>query len=196
VEWVTTTILLDRLGDFDDAVWGRFTDRFRGPLIEFSRRYGFDEETAQDVAQDTLLAFARGFRDGRYDRTRGRLRSWLFGIAYREIARRLRDDAVRARQAPKSSRRTSFLESVPDEAEAGAVWERAWERHVFAECIETVRQEVGAGTFLAFELVALRGVSAADVARELGITRNAVFLAKHRVLRRLETACRAFEADA
>jgi hypothetical protein len=53
---------------------------------------------------------------------------------------------------------------------------------------------VDPGTFRAFERVALDQVPAADVARELGMTRNAVFLAKHRVVKRIRALKDAFES--
>jgi len=39
--WVTTSTLLQRLGEFDDRdVWGRFAERFQGPVLAFARRQG------------------------------------------------------------------------------------------------------------------------------------------------------------
>lgn len=189
-EWVTTTILLEQLADFDDAVWTRFAQRFRGPLVEFARRYGLSDDAGQDVAQEALLAFAVGYRGGRFERGRGKLRSWLFGIAHREVLRRLRSDATRR------ARGGDVLPERPtDDASAESAWQQAWDRHVLAECLEIVRRQVEPTTFAAFERVTLHGVPPQIAANDLGITRNAVFIAKHRVLSRLEAACRAYEAE-
>lgn len=198
MEWITTTILLDRLRDFDDTVWDQFIGRFRGPLIDFARRLGLSDDAAQDVAQETLATFARVYRDGRYDRDRGRLRSWLFGIAAREVQRRRREDARRERQAPLASGRTSVVSGLPDEtdaADAEALWEATWARHALRAALDQVRRETAPTTFGAFERFALHGVPATQVAEELGITPNAVFLAKRRVLRRLEEVCADLGGD-
>jgi DNA-directed RNA polymerase specialized sigma24 family protein len=57
-----------------------------------------------------------------------------------------------------------------------------------------VRAEVESNTIRAFELFALHGRPAAEVAGELGLSRNAVFIAKHRVMKRVLELRRQFEA--
>lgn len=77
--WITTTTLLDRLGDYGDQdAWDRFVERFRRPITSFALEVGVPPRDVEDVTQETLVAFAQAFRAGRYDRARGRLRSWLF----------------------------------------------------------------------------------------------------------------------
>ena len=178
-----------------DAVWDQFAGRFRGPVVDFATRLGLDEDAAQDVAQDALLTFARAYRDGRYDRERGRLRSWLFGIAAREAMRRRREEHRTARQAPRVEGRTTLISSLPDDADVEALWEDAWTRHALRVGLEQVRREMAPSTFGAFEQFAINGVPAARVAETLGMTPNAVFLAKRRVLRRLEEVCAEIEGD-
>ena len=53
------------------------------------------------------------------------------------------------------------------------------------QCLLEVSLEVEPKTFRAFELFARQGKPARDVANELGISENAVFGAKRRVLRRV-----------
>jgi DNA-directed RNA polymerase specialized sigma24 family protein len=96
-DWVTTSTILGGLRDFEDrASWERFVARFRAPIVRLALGHGLEAADADDVAQETLVAFADGFRAGRYDAQQGRLSSWLFGIAYRQV--------LRAR-APKSGLR-------------------------------------------------------------------------------------------
>jgi RNA polymerase sigma-70 factor (ECF subfamily) len=64
-------------------------------------------------------------------------------------------------------------------------WEEEWRQAVLKACIAELRQQVEPVTLEAFELYALQGVAADEVARRLGISRNAVFLAKSRLLARL-----------
>lgn len=74
-EWLTTTMLLQGLSDSaNNAAWSRFIERFRAPLLANLRRSGARVQVAEDLAQETLLEFARAFREGRYDWQRGRLR--------------------------------------------------------------------------------------------------------------------------
>ena len=99
-DWVTTSVLLSELRDFgNQAAWDRLADRFREPVVAFARKMGLTPSQAEDAAQETLLAFAEAFRDGKYDPAKGRLNRWLFGIAFRQVL-----NAKRARgRAPKQT---------------------------------------------------------------------------------------------
>ena len=78
----TTTAMLQALHDpHDVATWQEFDTRYRPVLIGFARNFGLDDADAADVAQDTLTRFLEQYRDGRYERERGRLGAWLVGIA-------------------------------------------------------------------------------------------------------------------
>lgn len=186
-------MLLTRLQDLDDAAWTQFAERFRGPIVNMATRAGLREDRAEDAAQSALLAFLARYREGRYDREKGRLSSWLFGIAYREIQMSHRRGAREERQAPGSNR-TTFWSALPDETEAHRSWDEDWKRIQLEQCLDRVRGEVEPTSFEAFERVAVHHQSPAQVAEALGITRNAVFIAKHRVLKRLREARREFDS--
>ena len=57
--WLTTATVLQKLRDFENRdAWDSFADRFRRPVISFARGMGLKPADAEDVAQETLLAFA------------------------------------------------------------------------------------------------------------------------------------------
>jgi len=190
-DWITTSTLLLKLRDFrDDAAWSRFVGRFRRPIVAFARELGVAPADAEDVAQDALSDFASAYRDGRYDRERGQLRRWLFGIAYHRAARHRRRLArARAEWAPADA----ALE-VPDEASATAIWERRWEAGVLEECVRQAQREFSPDVFAAFEMVVGKERAPAEAARELGVSVKSVYNAKHRVLRRIRELRAAIEA--
>jgi hypothetical protein len=78
------------------------------------------------------------------------------------------------------------LATVADAAdEPDAAWERAFDLATLASLLDVVRHEVAPATFQAFELAVLQEMPGADVARVTGLSRNAVYLARRRVLARL-----------
>ena len=183
-DWITTSTVLTRLSDFDDrAAWQRFSERFHRPIQAFARRQGLDEVEAEDAAQESLMAFAEAYRRGEYDRSKGRLSSWLFGIAWRRIdhARRRRDGRV-ALGTPADSAAWLGLaapESVSPE------WEELWERSLLEHCLREVRKDFEPASWRVFEMLVLEGRPIDAAERELGLTRNAISIAKHRVSKRL-----------
>ena len=83
-----------------------------------------------------------------------------------------------------------------DEGEPEAlleIWEQEWRDAIVRQCLEQVRAEVQETTYEAFELFACRGWQAERVAEHLGLTPNAVFGAKRRVLERIRELRSEFE---
>jgi DNA-directed RNA polymerase specialized sigma24 family protein len=185
MHWITTSILLDQLKEGADVAWAPFCERFRQPVVALALKLGCERELADDVAQETMLAFLEGLRGGTYERGRGRLSSWLFGIAGFK-ARQARD--AHARRARERGAGEAEALATPDpraETALLAMWNETWASTMLDHCLGQIRGEVGEGTFRAFAMVVLEKRAPADAAAALGITRNAVFIAKHRVLKRL-----------
>ncbi|MFN0137429.1 MAG: RNA polymerase sigma factor [Phycisphaerae bacterium] len=195
MDWITTSTMLERLRDRDDAeMWERFAMRFRKPLHVFISRFGLDSSAADDAVQETMSAFFEAYRRGRYDRAGGRLSSWLFGIAFRQaLNAKRRKGRDGARFAQVAADETSFFDRVPSEEEARSVWDEEWEKATLEACLARIRSEVAEHTYLAFHGVVREGRSAEEMASSLGIQRDAVYVAKHRVLKRLGELVQEYE---
>ncbi len=186
-DWVTTTTLLAHLSDHSDgAAWRRLVDRFHEPVRRFAERTGVQSHDADDIAQEAILEFASAYRDGRYDRTKGRLSRWLFGIAWNHVLR-YRQSAARLNAKVVSGMGTDFWHDVADQNNAENVWEREWEEAVLRRCMQRVRSEFAPDIVQAFEAAVADARPAAEVAAELHLSVKAIYNAKHRVLTRIRT---------
>jgi len=185
IQTVTSTTLLEGLKDpANHTRWRDYVDRYRPLLVGFLRRHGVQATDAEDVAQNVLIEFVRSYCEGRYDRERGRLSSWLFGIAFRQLQNHRRRERGRARRADERPvEEVAPLLEAPEELQRA--WDEEWEQAVLAQCLAEVRGEVAEKTYRAFVAFALEGRPAADVCGELEMTENAVFGAKRRVLERI-----------
>lgn len=186
---VTSTHLLEGLRrPGDETAWREYVDRYRDPVVRYAMRFGARRDDAEDIAQQTLIAFSTSFREGKYDREKGRLRDWLFGIARIQMLSWFR----RQERQPVSAAGgdADALASTDDDG-LRTLWEQEWRSAVLRACLARIRTEMQPSTYQAFELFTGRGWSAEQVAEHLGITPNAVFGAKRRILERL----RALHAD-
>ncbi|MBN1342368.1 MAG: RNA polymerase sigma factor [Phycisphaerae bacterium] len=183
---VTSTSLLDGLLDpKNDRIWTEFFERY-GPIVRgFARKLRLREHEADDAVQETMVTFVTKYRQGEYDRQKGRLRSWLCGLAYHKIRHLLDRRQQRERQAAAVGGNASVLDSIPDEDRMTEVWEGEWRNAILRRCLDQIRDETDPVRLRAFELYALQGWSPDDVAEELGISRNMVYLSKSRVLTRI-----------
>lgn len=193
MDWITTSTILTDLSDFtNQSAWQHFVERFRAPIVRFAQRLGLAEPDAEEVAQETLAAFASAYRQKQYDRSKGRLSHWLFGIAHRQALSARRSNARRHALTFQPDG-DSYLESVPDGQAADRLWEEEWEQAVLELCLHRVRQEVEPMTMRAFEAV-MGERTPAEAAREMGIPVKAVYNAKYTVLKRLRELRTELEA--
>jgi RNA polymerase sigma-70 factor, ECF subfamily len=199
MSWETTATVLQRLRDFDNReAWDSFADRFRRPIVSFARGMGLATADAEDVAQETLIAFAEAYRQGRYDPSKGKLSRFLFGIAYRQ-ALRARAARVPAKDVNVAQAATTFWSKVPngdEETSAGGVWDTEWERSILDQCLDQVRSEFETPTFRAFELVVRDERPPAEAAQMLGLPLKSVYNAKHRILKRIRELREEYETHA
>ena len=186
------TLLESLLDPSNDAAWRRFGARYRPMVVRFAAKLGLSPADAQDAAQEAMMAFAQAYRQGAYDRSKGRLRSWLCGIAYnkvKNIQRRSRNRPVVADQSAAAG----LLASVEAPNNVERLWEKEWQRAVLGECMDEAAHHVDSTTFEAFGLFALEQWPADQVAEHLGISRSAVYNGKNRVLNRMRELCRQIE---
>ncbi len=182
----TTSFLLERLKDpADQAVWRTFTERYRPMIVRTARRLGLNQEDAQDAAQMALMAFFTAYREGKYDPQKGRLRHWLFGIARHWILNTFDKRKHRQVDVAGPADQTDFFARQPADDPMERIWEQEWRESTLRTCMLQVRAEFDPKTLRAFELFAQEGLPAQQVANQLGMTSNAVFIAKHRVLKRI-----------
>lgn len=186
MEWVTTSTLLRDLRDYENhAAWQQLAERFRKPIVAFARGMGFAQIDAEDVAQETLIAFAEAFRKQQFDPSRGRLSNWMFGIAYRQALGHRRREGRQATPAADLGGATTLMGSVPDEQAASGIWDVEWEQALLRECLERVKTEVEPQTFEAFEHVVCLGKSPEEAAAAMQVPIKLVYNAKHRILKRV-----------
>ncbi|UCF34130.1 MAG: sigma-70 family RNA polymerase sigma factor [Phycisphaerales bacterium] len=183
----STQLLADLHDPARTDAWALFNQRYRPILVRFAVSCGLQEADAEDVAQEAMVEFLRAYRAGRYDRGRGcRLRDWLKGIAANRIREFMRRKArTKERQAPQAEDQTSFFAQIPDDSDS-ATWDREWTTHILSLCLAATRREFDENTSRAFELYAIRQQAADAAAKALGMSRNAVYIAKHRVVARLQ----------
>jgi RNA polymerase sigma factor (sigma-70 family) len=177
----TRPSLLLRLRDARDAeAWETFVDTY-GPLVYgYCRRKALQEADAADVTQEVLGEVARAMPAFRYDPGRGRFRGWLGTLTRRRLSRFL--DA-RQRLAAGSAGDAGLAEVAGSEDDPE--WTTAFHQAVLQAALQRVRPHFEPATWTAFERTWLEDRPPAEVAAELGMLLETVYVAKSRVLKAL-----------
>jgi RNA polymerase sigma-70 factor (ECF subfamily) len=181
----TPVSLLDRLTDRADAeAWQRFVALYTPFIRGWLRRDPKLLADADDLVQEVLAAASRDL-PGFERRRPGSFRAWLRTITVNRI--RAHWKSRRADPLAQPGRQSGdLLAQLADPASPlSRQWDQEHDIHVAHRLLEQVAPDFEPSTFRAFEQVTLHERKSADVAVELNLSRNAVLLAKSRVLQRL-----------
>lgn len=191
----TTIDLLHRLGEEEDGeAWIRFDQRYRPIATAVARRFGLGATDAEDVAQQTMIAFLREWRLRRYDSDRARLRTWIVTIVrHRAI------DLVRARGrgiGPLAELDTGAAEAIPA-SELEQTWEDSARKAMLAEAMERLRSEsrTEERTLAVFERFAIQSVPIDAVAEEFSMSTAEIYRIKSRLIAKLREIVERVEAE-
>jgi DNA-directed RNA polymerase specialized sigma24 family protein len=74
-------------------------------------------------------------------------------------------------------------------------WDREYRRHVLDHAMEEIRSRIEPKTWACFEEHTLRRRRADEIAAELGMTVNAVYVNAFRTIERIRAQCRDYEEE-
>lgn len=182
----TSSSLLERARAQDPSAWQRLADLY-GPLIyRWCRSVGLKPEDAADVVQDVFRSVAGHLGRFRKERPGDSFRGWLWTIARNKMRDHFRRRKDRPQAAGGTDAQRQMLNwAAPDEPSASSASESRLGRTPVQLALEAIRGDFGENAWKAFWMTTIEQHSSQDVARELGMTANAVRLAKSRILKRL-----------
>jgi RNA polymerase sigma-70 factor (ECF subfamily) len=182
----TSLSLLERLRtEADKAAWQRLVEVYRPWILDRLCRHGLADCDAEDLAQEILLVVMRELRFFEHNRRPGAFRSWLRKIT----VHRMRDFLRSQRYRPQPGGDVAFAEQFAQLEDGNSLLSKQWDldhdRHVVGRLLALIEPEFQASTWRAFRAVMLEQETPASVAVRLGMSVNAVLLAKSRILARL-----------
>jgi RNA polymerase sigma-70 factor (ECF subfamily) len=176
----TSVSLLRRLRKPNqDAAWQRFVDLY-APLIFFwGRGQGLSATDSADLVQEVMAILVVKLPQFEYDPKR-RFRGWLRTVTINKAK-----DLHRQNTARPSSGHDEAIQSVTVANNVNLFDEAEYRNFLANRALELMKAEFRDQSWQACWKHVVEGTKAAEVARELGISVNMVYLAKSRVLTRL-----------
>jgi RNA polymerase sigma factor (sigma-70 family) len=191
----TRTTLLLRVRDPADAEsWREFVSLYEPLLLAYVRHKGLTEDDARDVVQEVFAILVRTLPGFQLDRERGRFRTWLWRITHNAMvdwARRRNRQAA----AEDKARKDAPVAISPEQSEPEEEWLAAHRRRILQFAMERVRSQCKETTWKCFDLHIVQGRPSAEVAAELGLTSNSVYVNASRVLARVREQCAEYAED-
>jgi RNA polymerase sigma-70 factor, ECF subfamily len=176
----TPVSLLERVRQpGEQRAWALFVDMYTPLLFEWARRIGLQEPDAADLVQEVFAVLVVKLPAFLYDRRKG-FRAWL-----RTILNNKWRDTCRRRAVRPQLHSAEPLADMAAEPDQEAFWETEYRQHLVGRALELMQQEFQPTTWRACWETVVSSRSPAEVAAELGMSLDAVYAARSRVLRRL-----------
>lgn len=185
----TRLSLLQRVCNFtDQKSWREFAALYEPLLLAYVRKQGIAGENAADVVQSVFVALLRSLP--RFDRTKGRFRTWLWRIAHNALIDFWRRE--RTIRGAEEGRRRQTTEEAPEPEQE---WNTLHHQRILQFAMEQVRDETVLKTWKCFEEHLFKGRPGPEVGRELDLPANTVYVNASRVLTRIRERCASYRED-
>jgi RNA polymerase sigma-70 factor (ECF subfamily) len=175
-----------RAADLDDQeAWSLLFDLYTPLIRGWLGKYALQPADVDDVLQDVLHAVYRKLPEFRHNRRIGAFRSWLRTIAVNQVRQTWRSGRFRPQAIGDVDFESTLEQLERPDSELSRRWEEEHNRYIVGRMLERLEPDFRPATWRAFRRVTLEGAEPEAVAAELGLTVNAVLIAKSRVLQKL-----------
>lgn len=182
--------------DQDWEAWLSFVQTYAPVIHGFLRRQGIQEADALDVAQDVLVDVAAAICNFEHHKDRrGSFRKWLFTIVRNRTIDHWRRESRQPRGSGDSHIQQALAEIPTDDATVEDEWNREYLETVFHRAASQVKGDFQTSTWRAFWRTTVEHSPPQAVAVETGLSLRAVYLAKRRVLKRIQEQIEFLEGE-
>ncbi len=181
----TSPSLLARVKASDQEAWRRLVQVY-GPLVyAWCRRWQLHAEDVADIFQEVFQAVATQIGSFRADRPGDTFRGWLWGITRHKVGDHFRRRGKQPVAAGGSDAQQMMLDLPNPPTDDGDSDGAGNGDAVVHRALEQIRAEFEPRTWQMFWRATVECHATRDIAAELGVTPDAVRMAKSRILRRL-----------
>lgn len=191
---LTRQTLLLRLRDpKDQRAWEEFVEIYTPLVYRFCRKRELNAADTADIVQEVMRSVSLAMKSFEYDPEKGKFKAWLFTAARNAVGKHFKKQANRPITASET-KLLRMIEEAPEQVELDE-WERDYQRRLLSWAMEKVKPEFAGRIWKAFEITAIEDRTPEEASREIGMTKNAVNIAKHRVMKRLREKAQSVDAD-
>ena len=161
----------------NEAAWQRFFDLYAGFVFSIARSKGLNDTDADDIVQMVFSDLARNLPSFKYDREKGRFRSYLAALVKWRVIDRLK--ALRR----DADLKADFMEEAKSAAttEDEDFEEREWQSAAMEETLRRIKPEVRPEHYAAFVASAVEGQDTDVVTKLYGISRDSLYQIRKRL---------------
>jgi RNA polymerase sigma-70 factor, ECF subfamily len=169
----------------DDAAWRRLIDLYEPLILKWTRPHVAQRVDADDIVQEVLTTLVRELPRFDHNERAGAFRAWLRTITVHRLRAYWDKQDTRPATSGSGEAHEALAQLADPTSPLARSWDEEHDRHVTKSLLRSIQLEFQPASWRAFERHVQDGQTAAEVAEALGLSVNAVLIAKSRVLKRL-----------
>ena len=164
----------------NEAAWNRLFNLYAGFVFSIARRKGLNDTDADDMVQMVFTDLARNLPTFKYDREKGRFRSYLTGLVNWRVIDRLK---TLKRETELKADFRKYVRSAAGKDDTFA--EREWQAAATKEALRRIKPDVRPEHYAAFVASAIEGQDTEIVTKLYGISSDNLYQIRKRLTAKL-----------
>lgn len=192
----TSSSLLERVKAREPVAWQGLVELYSPMIYRWCRQCGLQSDDSRDIGQEVFAAVAANLEGFRRDRPGASFRAWLWTIARNKIRDHFRRQKGRE-QAQGGTEAQQHLAQLPEDSPPSSTvtGQPSDEVSLVQQALAALRSRFDERTWQAFWRTTVAEESGTAVAADLGMSVQAVYQAKYRVLQRARGELDGLMAD-
>ena len=165
----------------NEAAWSRLFNLYAGFVFSIARSKGLKAEDADDIVQVVFTDLARNLPTFKYDRSKGRFRSYLTGLVHWRVMDRLKEGKR------DTELKAAFLEEAQEAVTSAdeGFSEREWQSAAVDEALRRIKPEVRPEHYAAFVASTMEGQDTETVMKLYDLSRDNLYQIRKRLTAKL-----------
>lgn len=165
----------------NQSAWSRFFDAYAGFIFGIARNRGMPERDADEIVQIVMRELCGANSPlAKYDRAKGRFRSWLTRLVLWRIANFLKRENAHPEVQLDDPSGIALVED-PNKTQLEQDFEAEWMEAVTAEALRRLRSEINPEHYAIFYASVLEGAEVPTLQRMYGVTADSIYQIRRRV---------------
>lgn len=178
------TLLLKLRDQYDESSWQRFIAYYENYIYVVIKNLGINTNDIDDVAQEILLKLWKKLPEFEYNPKKGAFRSWLITVIRFHIYSLFRSN----------KKKLNFTSEEAIEAEIDSIAEKEWMQHLGNLAWDAIEDRFSEQVKNAYIRLS-HGEIAKDIAVDLQISRDTVYVYKERIQKALRQQVRHLDKE-
>ena len=192
-DWNTRLTLIERAQDPEDhSAWDDFVCYYKDFIKMVLNKSQISLNNMDDIIQDILLRVWKGLPNYEYKKDKAKFRTWLSVLIKNTILNHIAKAKRKGRDS-KVELNEEALKTI-SESDLENVIASEWVNYLTSKAMIKVEESFSGNAIEVFTL-SLKGVSARQIAAQLGMTEDSVFVLRSRVKSRLKKEIQALKQE-